>query len=473
MPNRFRPQVLLGTETHVMQWNPSLNIYRVNRYPVFSLEERVQRDRFDECRLDFIEELLDRNLDHCAELIFSFFTFQELMQLQLVCGLWNEFIGSFVFKKRIENFISRDESLEALADGEGWSDSLFTPIQEVPDPHVYKRMCAKVFLLKDMWRFREPKVKRLFCDSFVLSVRCDDEVIFCGLNNGCVQAWDVSYLGKIREQECHDKGVKCIDFNESVILTGSYDTFFKVWRRDSWTCLQTFSQHKDSVWDLRMHGDTVATAGLDGAVILYTFLHQFQLQLTRVIQAHGDLVSAVDFSPTHLVTGFEDSQVGVWTLPSGTKIHSLPGHNGGVTGIQIQGNLAATASYDTTVRLWNVSEGECLLLLKDHDTFARCVSFTGNRIVSGDFGGNILMWDLEFIHDVDGGVRVKVKNHRTWPGHKGHVVCIQLNARRIISGSRDRTLLINDFWSKAMDTLANKREQDTGQRYSRFLKRHI
>ena len=72
------------------------------------------------------------------------------------------------------------------------------------------------------------QAKRLFCDSFVLSIKCDDDKIFCGLNNGSIQAWDLATLGKTREQECHDKGVKCIDMNNKVFLTGSYDTTFKV-----------------------------------------------------------------------------------------------------------------------------------------------------------------------------------------------------------------------------------------------------
>ena len=87
--------------------------------------------------------------------------------------------------------------------------------QEEAELEVNKKLLAKVFLLKDIWRTREPKVnyqqqqqhqqqqstsfcfliklnkplqaRRLFCDSFVLSLRADEETVFCGLNNGCVQ----------------------------------------------------------------------------------------------------------------------------------------------------------------------------------------------------------------------------------------------------------------------------------------------
>ena len=54
--------------------------------------------------------------------------------------------------------------------------------------------------------------------------------------------------------------------------------------------------------------------------------------------------------PTFTSVFFQDSYVGVWKLPEGTRTHTLTGHNGGVTGISLQGSLAATSSYDSMVR---------------------------------------------------------------------------------------------------------------------------
>ena len=85
-------------------------------------------------------------------------------------------------------------------------------------------------------------------------------------------------------------------------------------------------------------------------------------------QAHGDLVSAVDFSEDHLVTGYEDSNVGVWSMETGRQLHDMPGHNGGVTGIQIQLNLAASSSYDSTVIIYNLD-------LRDIRVYINCFQF--------------------------------------------------------------------------------------------------
>ncbi len=54
-----------------------------------------------------------------------------------------------------------------------------------------------------------------------------------------------------------------------VVYVGSYDCTAKVWRRDDWQLLHTITLHADSVWDLKIHGDAFATAGLDGTVGMF------------------------------------------------------------------------------------------------------------------------------------------------------------------------------------------------------------
>ena len=169
---------------------------------------------------------LKRNAKHLT------FVFQDQLNCLLVCKLWNEFTSGHVFKRRVERMVDEDESLQVrfsviyfqetftsakniqeISVSQQWDKSLHVPLDSVSDWTVYKKMLAKIFLLKDMWRHREPKVctkmllcmlksciwrkhlifqtKRLFCDSFVLSVKADDEKIYCGLNNGCVQVREV------------------------------------------------------------------------------------------------------------------------------------------------------------------------------------------------------------------------------------------------------------------------------------------
>ena len=43
------------------------------------------------------------------------------------------------------------------------------------------------------------------------------------------------------------QGVKCLDMNQKVFLTGSYDSTFKVWRRDDWTCVKATHSNIDDL----------------------------------------------------------------------------------------------------------------------------------------------------------------------------------------------------------------------------------
>ena len=77
------------------------------------------------------------------------------------------------------------------------------------------KICWQVHQLKEVWQSQRPKLKRLSCDSFVLSIKVhNDKHLYCGLNNGTLQLWDLnqSVAGsgdKLHEMEdSHEKGIK-------------------------------------------------------------------------------------------------------------------------------------------------------------------------------------------------------------------------------------------------------------------------
>ena len=51
-----------------------------------------------------------------------------------------------------------DEGLQEVAASQRWAAQLHVPLAEVADWTVYKKMLAKIFLLRDVWTHREPKV---------------------------------------------------------------------------------------------------------------------------------------------------------------------------------------------------------------------------------------------------------------------------------------------------------------------------
>ena len=57
------------------------------------------------------------------------------------------------------------------------------------------KICWQVHQLKEVWQQQRPKLKRLSCDSFVLSIKVHQEKqLYCGLNNGSLQASPCSFI---------------------------------------------------------------------------------------------------------------------------------------------------------------------------------------------------------------------------------------------------------------------------------------
>ncbi len=193
------------------------------------------------------------------------------------------------------------------------------------------------------------------------------------------------------------------------------------------------------VWDLRLRGDrTLVTGGLDGAIGMFQISEEevrdgeeeeedarggavsvrrkrgtmvSRLDTRFIMQAHQDLVSAVDFSEDLLVAGYEDSRIGVWGFPEGdgdedgdvdgadgavgavdaaarviaaavspsslpALLHRLSGHSGGITGLRLNAaGMVASSSYDATVRLWNARTAQVRLTCSILYKIAPCFFF--------------------------------------------------------------------------------------------------
>ncbi|ODH45830.1 mitochondrial division protein 1 [Paracoccidioides brasiliensis] len=161
--------------------------------------------------------------------------------------------------------------------------------------------------------------------------------------------------------------------------------------------------------------------------------------LMKEIEAHNDMISAIDFDVPFgtMVSAALDDTVQVWDLNLGRSMGFLEGHHASVRCLQVDDNLVATGSMDASIRLWDLSRAkyiprdnrigkdgtddqeddddglgyedtaaappplsprsmeEChLFSLEAHVDEVTALHFRGNTLISGSADKTLRQWDL-------------------------------------------------------------------------------
>jgi division protein 1 len=158
--------------------------------------------------------------------------------------------------------------------------------------------------------------------------------------------------------------------------------------------------------------------------------------MIREIQAHNDMITALDFDVPFgtMVTSALDDTVKVWDMNAGRCIGLLEGHTASVRALQVEDNIVATGSMDATIRLWDLSKAhyepqdnrvnkggdededplafgnpedeefdppagsmtDCpLFILEAHVDEVTALHFRGDTLISGSADKTLRQWDLE------------------------------------------------------------------------------
>lgn len=166
----------------------------------------------------------------------------------------------------------------------------------------------------------------------------------------------------------HTNGVMCLQFEDNILATGSYDTTIKIWDTDTGEELRTLRGHQSGI---------------------------------RCLQ----------FDDTKLISGSIDRTIKVWNWRTGECISTYTGHRGGVIGLHFDASILASGSVDKTVKIWNF-EDKSTFLLRGHTDWVNAVRVdTASRTVfSASDDCTVRLWDLDSKTCI-----------RTFHGHVGQV----------------------------------------------------
>lgn len=167
----------------------------------------------------------------------------------------------------------------------------------------------------------------------------------------------------------------------------------------------------------------------------------------RELQAHNDVVSAMDFDAPFgtMVTAALDDTVRVWDLNAGRCIGLLEGHLSSVRCLQVEDNLVATGSMDASVRVWDLSQADYNpstsnnISKKAPLSHSRSASPTKAFAIDDDEED-----ETPFIHESSNHHRTASSTKDcellTLSAHVAEVTALHFHNNTLISGSADKTL---------------------------------
>ncbi|KAL7276454.1 hypothetical protein RUND412_000558 [Rhizina undulata] len=294
----------------------------------------------------------------------------------------------------------------------------------------------------------------------------------------------------------HKDGVLCLQFNDTILATGSYDRTIKIWDIETGEEIRTLVGHDSGVRALMFDDTKLISASQDKTLRIWNYRTG---ECISVLRGHTQGVISLHFDSTILVSGSIDKTVKVWNFKD-KNCFALKGHTDWVNSVRIDSDsrMIFSASDDATVRMWDLDSRACVRVFKGHvghvqaviplsvpykpetpketpslldyrdasSSAAKSRAAPPRHIATAALDSTVKLWDTstgKCINTLFGHVEgvwalaadslrvvsgaqdksVKVwdvrsgKCQRTITGHAGPVTCVGLSDSRMVSGSED------------------------------------
>ncbi|KAI8628772.1 quinon protein alcohol dehydrogenase-like superfamily [Xylariaceae sp. FL1651] len=161
----------------------------------------------------------------------------------------------------------------------------------------------------------------------VTCLQFDDNMLATGSYDATIKIWNIEKGEVIRTLQGHTMGIRALQFDDRVLVSGSLDGTVKIWNWRTGACINTLN-HQGGVITVHMEGDYLASGSMDRSIKIFNF----KTQQSFCLRGHTDWVNQVrlDIASRTLLSASDDCTVKLWDMDSKSCIKTYEGHGGQV-----------------------------------------------------------------------------------------------------------------------------------------------
>lgn len=304
-----------------------------------------------------------------------------------------------------------------------------------PRLQPWKMVYRDRFRIGTNWKYGRCSVKTFKGHTNgVMCVQFDDHILASGSYDATIKIWDIESGRELRSLVGHELGVRCLQFDDTLLVSGSLDGTLKMWDLRTGRLLRTLTGHGGGVIALHLQGKTIASGSQDKTISVWNFADRSR----SVLRGHTDWVNAVrlDLASRTLLSASDDCTVRLWDLDSKRCIRTYEGHVG-----QVQQVVALPPEFDAGASEACASADDAGAAAAAHAAAAApfyepddpARPLPPRYMLTGSLDATIRLWDVRT------GACL-----RTFFGHVEGIWGLAADTLRVVSAANDRMVKVWD-----------------------------
>ncbi|KAI0115867.1 quinon protein alcohol dehydrogenase-like superfamily [Nemania sp. FL0031] len=281
----------------------------------------------------------------------------------------------------------------------------------------------------------------------VTCLQFDDNMLATGSYDATVKIWNIEKGEVVQTLQGHTMGIRALQFDDRMLVSGSLDGTVKIWNWRTGACINTLN-HQGGVITVHMEGDFLASGSMDRSIKIFNFKTQQSFSL----RGHTDWVNQVrlDVTSRTLLSASDDCTVKMWDLDSRTCIKTYEGHIGQVQQVlalpddfefEVESppevDASSTASNRSVTPVASPSPHNLTRQAEERAAYGPIFSNDPDRplppryMLTGSLDATLRLWDT-----------ATGKSPRCFWGHVEGVWGLAVDTLRYVSGANDATVKV-------------------------------